>query len=78
MTSPEPSEAERAAEKLTAAQRHWIADAWPISGPSGDHVVMDDEPDPLDPDIAHPVSGVLTPLGLAVRREILKQQEKKG
>ena len=64
----------RIAETLSGSQRQAVLVAYPLSGPSGDYIVTDDEDDPLPPELAHPVSGRLSALGLAVREHLRRDR----
>ena len=55
------------AGKLTKAQKQDIKDAVFITG---DYVLIGEDDEDLSEDIADCVSGILTPLGLAVRRHL--------
>lgn len=60
------------ARDLSAKQRRWMLDAYPLSGPSVTLLILDDEDDPFDPDLVDPITGRILPLGLAVRAELQK------
>jgi hypothetical protein len=73
----QPTDVVRIAEDLSGARRRALLGAYPLSGPSGDFIVMDaGDRDKLyrhDEELCTWV-GRLLPLGLAVREHLQREQ----